>query len=160
MKRLSIIIAGAILLSPAPVWAEQAAPIMIHDAYARAASPAAKAGAIFMELMNKTDQPDRLIAAQTAVARRVELHTHLEDDAGVMRMREDKDGFEIPAQGMHRLARGGDHVMLMGLTGPLDHGDVIEVTLIFENAGDITWQVPVDLERKGGHEGHGSTQNH
>jgi copper(I)-binding protein len=49
---------------------------------------------------------------------------------------------------MHALKRGGDHVMFMGLTRSLEHGDMIEVTLTFEHAGDVTMTVPIDLERQ------------
>jgi copper(I)-binding protein len=38
--------------------------------------------------------------------------------------------------------------MFMGLTRSLEHGDVIELTLTFEQAGDVTMTVPVDLERQ------------
>ncbi|NCX55288.1 MAG: copper chaperone PCu(A)C [Rhodobacterales bacterium] len=47
---------------------------------------------------------------------------------------------------MHALKRGGDHVMFMGLTRSLEHGDKFELTLTFEHAGDVTLTVPVDLE--------------
>jgi copper(I)-binding protein len=44
--------------------------------------------------------------------------------------------------------------MFMGLKEPLKHGEVVEVTLTFENAGDVVVEIPVDLERKPMH-GHG-----
>jgi copper(I)-binding protein len=62
-----------------------------------------------------------------------------------------EEGFAVPAGGMHMLARGGDHVMLMGLNQSLAHGDVVSVTLTFEQAGDVTVDIPVDLERKPDH---------
>ncbi len=46
------------------------------------------------------------------------------------------------------LARGGDHVMFMGLNEVLTHGDTINVTLVFEKAGEVAVEIPVDLERK------------
>jgi hypothetical protein len=45
------------------------------------------------------------------------------------------------------LERGGRHVMLMGLRGPLEQGKEIEITLTFENAEPLTVTVPVDNER-------------
>ncbi|MEL6620815.1 MAG: copper chaperone PCu(A)C, partial [Pseudomonadota bacterium] len=89
------------------------------DPYARAASPSAKAGAAFMMLQNTGDTDDRLIAARTDVAKRVELHTHVETGDGIMKMQEIEGGIALPAGGTHHMMRGGDHVMLMGLTGPL-----------------------------------------
>lgn len=138
--------------------------IHVEDAYARASGPSAKAGAMFMHLMNTGEADDTLIAATSDVAQRVELHTHQEDAGGVMKMLEIDGGIPVPAGGMAMLKRGGDHVMLMGLTRPLNDGDTVTVTLTFETAGEITVEVPVDLNRKpeghGGHgHGHGSATN-
>ena len=137
---------------------------MIHDAYARAATPNARAGAAFMVIMNPTEEDDRLIEVRADVAARVELHTHTENDEGVMQMREVEGGFVIPAGGQHVLKRGGDHVMFMGLTESFDQGKEIPVTLVFEKAGEIDAVIAVDLEREdammhgghGDHSGHGS----
>lgn len=130
-----------------------AADITINDPYARVSSMMAKSGAAFMVIENAAGADDRLVAASSDVAEKVELHTHKEDDMGVMRMLEVEEGFVIPAGGSHALARGGDHVMFLGLTRELDHGDVVDVTLTFEQAGDVTVQIPVDLERKPMHGG-------
>jgi copper(I)-binding protein len=122
------------------------ADITIEDAYARSSGAMAKTGAAFFVIKNTGHDADRLIAATSDVAKIAELHTHIEAD-GVMKMRRDEDGFEVPAMGAHALQRGADHVMFMGLNGPMVQGETFEVTLTFENAGDITVTVPVDLER-------------
>jgi copper(I)-binding protein len=103
-----------------------------------------------MVIENTTDTDDRLISATSDVAQRVELHTHQADSAGNMQMVEVKEGFAIPAHGSHALARGGDHVMFLGLNRGLAHGDMVDVTLTFEKAGDVTLKIPVDLERQDG----------
>jgi len=130
--------------------AEDMPKMMVHDAYARAATKTSTSGAAFMEVMNHTGQDDRLIAVSSSAAAKTQLHTHVEDANGVMKMRHVEDGFAIPAGDRHLLKRGGDHVMLMGLTEPLEQGGSIPVTLTFETAGDIVVEVPVDLERKPG----------
>lgn len=122
--------------------------IMINDAYARSSGPSAKSGAAFMMIMNKTDQDDRLISATSDIAKRVELHTHIEGENGIMMMREVEDGFSVEAQGKHMLMRGGDHIMFMGLLRPMEQGDTITVNVVFEKAGEMTIEIPVDLERK------------
>ena len=122
--------------------------IRVMDPSARAASPAAKSGAAFMTLHNMSDQDDRLIAARTDAAKRVELHTHVETGDGILQMREIEGGIDLPAGEMAHMKRGGDHVMLMGLTGPLEQGSDIAVTLVFENAGEVVVTVPVDNDRK------------
>ncbi|GHH01730.1 copper chaperone PCu(A)C [Pseudodonghicola xiamenensis] len=125
-----------------------AGDIQVQDAYARAATKMSKTGAAFMVLMNEGDQDDRLVAANSDVAKRVELHTHKDNGQGVMSMMKVEEGFPVPAHGHHALARGGDHVMLMGLTRPLEQGDIVQITLTFEKAGEVTIDVPVDLERQ------------
>ena len=135
--------------------------IMIKDAYARSSGANAVSGAAFMGIMNHTGADDRLIAARSEIAARVEIHTHIEDGNGVMRMVEVEDGIVVPADGMAMLQRGGDHVMFMGLTQPLAQGDEITVTLVFETAGEVEVTIPVDLERKPQHgQGHGHKHNH
>ena len=131
------------------------AKIMVMDPYARASTPTSKSGAIFFELVNH-GEADRLIAASTDLANRTELHTHEEDANGVMRMIHIEEGFALPAGESLMLKRGGKHVMLMGLTQPLENGATVPLTLTFEKAGDVVVEVPVDLDRKpaGGH-GHG-----
>lgn len=151
--------AATVLSLPA---AAEMAKIMVDDAYARASTPSAKSGAAFMGLMNHSGEDDRLISASSDVAAKVELHTHLEDANGVMRMVEVEEGFVIPAGETLMMERGGKHVMFMGLNEPFEQGKMVEVTLTFEKAGDVAVQIPVDLERQpgaGAHGGHGD-HNH
>ena len=129
--------------------------IMVMDPYARAASPTAKAGAAFMTLHNISQEDDRLIAARTDAAKRVELHTHKETGDGIMQMMEVEEGFPVVAGEMIHLKRGGEHVMLMGLNGPLEQGADISVTLVFETAGEVEVTIPVDNERAPGAGAHG-----
>ncbi len=136
-------------------------PITVEDAYARASTPTSPSGAAFMLIRNAGTEDDRLIAAASDAAQRVELHTHVENAEGVMRMVEVKDGFPVPAGGAHALQRGGDHVMFMGLTAPMIDGETVTVTLTFERAGEVTIEIPVDLQRMpamhhGGHGSHGA----
>lgn len=135
------------LLTSTAAWAE----IMVKDAYVRSSTPNSKTGAAFMMLMNHSDADDRLISASSDISKRVELHTHIEDENGVMKMTELEDGMTIPAGGMHHLKRGGDHVMFMGLNESLVQGEDITVTLTFEKAGDVEVTIPVDNERKPDH---------
>lgn len=145
------LISAAIAATILATTAAYAGEITIKDPYVRSSTPTSKTGAAFMTVMNDTDSDDRLIAAASDVAGRVELHTHIEDANGVMKMTEIEGGIAIAAGEMHVLKRGGDHVMFMGLTGPLEQGSEITVTLTFEKAGDVEVQIPVDHERKPDH---------
>lgn len=130
-----------------------AGDIMVMDPYARSSSMNAASGAAFMMIHNHGASDDRLVSAASPVAKKVELHTHLEDANGVMKMMHVEEGFELPADGMIMMKRGGHHVMFMGLNTPFEQGKTIPLTLVFEKAGEMAVEVPVDLERKDG-EGH------
>jgi len=121
------------------------AEIEIHDPYARSSNP--MAGAAFMIIHNHGDTDDRLVGVRSDASQRVELHTHTEDDAGVMRMIHVEEGFDLPADGELMLKRGGNHVMFMGLTAPFEQGDIITITFEFEQAGDVVVEIPVDQDR-------------
>ena len=140
--------AVATLIAASSAMAES---IVIEDAYARVGRPGAPSGAIFMVIRNTGETADRLIAAASPVAQRVELHTHI-DDRGVMKMRPIEGGIEIGGDQSHALERGGDHVMLMGLTEKLENGMTVDLTLTFEVAGEVETTVTVDNMRgQGGH---------
>ena len=83
--------------------------MMVEDAYARSSTANSTSGAAFMMLKNATDQDDRLIAASSTVSKKVELHTHTEDDNGVMRMGQIEGGVPVAAGETHHFKRGGDH---------------------------------------------------
>lgn len=129
------------------------AEIVIDDPYARASRPNAPTGAAFMVIRNTGETEDRLVAASSDVAKRVELHTHIDQGDGVMKMTEIEGGITIPAGEAHMMVRGGDHVMFMGLIEPLEQDTAINVTLTFEQAGDVVVTIPVDNERKPKHGG-------
>lgn len=142
MSIKTLAFSAALSLVSLPVFAE----IIISDAYARSASPNAKSGAAFMQIMNTGDTDDRLIDVYTDAAKRSELHTHIMEN-GIAHMIHVEEGFAIPAGGMTMLERGGKHVMMMGLNGPFVDGEFITVTFVFEQAGEITTDITIDLER-------------
>jgi len=145
MSFAKYVLAGALALGfSLPV---HAGDIEVQDAYMRSSGAMAKSGAAFMQIVNNGPEDDRLIDAASDLSMRVELHTHKASADGVMQMVHVPEGFVIPAGGSHALARGGDHVMFMGLTRKVAHGDVVTLTLTFEKAGEMTIEVPVDLER-------------
>jgi copper(I)-binding protein len=150
MSFKAILLAGVCALSPNLA----AADMTLSDAYARAASAMAQSGAAFMAITNQSDTDDRVLSASSDVADRVELHTHINDD-GVMRMVHVEDGFAVGAGETIMLQRGGMHVMFLGLTRSLAHGDEVDVTLTFETADPVTITIPVDLERQPGDGGMG-----
>ena len=126
---------------------EEGEGITVEQGYARAIGASAQSGAVFMVIKNFTDEDDRLTGAVANVANKAELHTHMMDANGVMRMRAIEGGLAVPAHSQIELKRGGDHVMMMGLKHSLNPGDIVTLFLTFEKAGEIIVKVPVDLKR-------------
>ena len=156
LKNVLISVSAAVLLGSAAIAGE--AKIMVDEPYARSTNP--KVAAAFMGLMNHAGQDDRLISATSDIAERVELHTHIEGDDGIVKMTPVEGGIAVPADGLAHLKRGGDHIMFMGVNKPLINGDVIEVTLTFEKAGEVKLEIPVDNDRKPKSDGHGDHKSH
>ena len=145
---------SAMLLMTTSAFAEG---LMVKDPYARAARPNAPTGAAFMTLMNHSDQNITLMGVSSDFARRVELHTHIDNGEGIMQMTEIEGGITIPAGEMHMMKRGGDHIMMMGLTKFLVDGETIFVTFEFETGAEMVVEIPVDNARKPkGHDDHKS----
>jgi len=76
-------------------------------------------------------QPDALIAAASAKAQRIEMHS-TSMAGGVMRMRAEQ-AMPIPANGTLSFAPGGNHLMLFGLAAGLKPGDRLPITLSFQS---------------------------
>ena len=129
----------------------------IASPFVRATLPNQPVAGGFLTVTNSGAVDDRLIAARSPAAGRVELH-EMAMDGDVMRMRALEDGLAVPAGATVTLRPGGDHIMFMDLAGPLAEGDAAEVTLTFEHAGEVTLTMPVmgrdAAPAHGGHGGH------
>lgn len=142
---------GAIAaLSSLPSLAE----VEIQHAYVRATPPSASNSAGFMVLYNHAAEPVTLTGAHTARAKASELHNHV-DDNGVMRMRR-VNGIELPAHGRVVLQPGGYHLMLLGLSQPLQEGEQVELELSFSDGSQQQVLVPVSRQQPQ----HQHTANH
>jgi copper(I)-binding protein len=125
--------------------------LMMKDIWSRATP--AQNGVVYMTIFNQGQGMDRLVAVESPVAQKVELHTHIMKD-GVMRMRR-IFAVEVHPGETAVLAPGGNHVMLRGLNHKLKEGETFAVTLVFEKAGKVTVDVEVG---KAGAMGHSTTQ--
>lgn len=115
--------------------------VEIDHPWSRATAPGAPNGAAYFVLTNLGKDDDRLTAASSPVAEKVELHTHIADN-GVMKMRP-VNAIEVSPGSPTTLAPGGLHVMLLGLKQPLVKGKAFPLTLVFEKGGPVTVQVEV-----------------
>lgn len=134
--------AGVILLAARPLAAQEvrAPGLEITNGFMRASPMVAAAGAGFMTI-RATGGADRLVGFRSPACARPELHTHINEN-GMMKMRQ-VAAIDIPAGGEAVLQPGGLHLMFIDLTGPLEEGAMVPVTLIFEQAGEIAITLPV-----------------
>jgi copper(I)-binding protein len=144
MNRLRIVAFAALAAAsaiPAAAHDYTLATLKIAHPYARATPPGADIGGAYLTIDNK-GAADRLVAASSPAAARVELHT-MSMDNGVMRMHEVK-AIDLPAGGEVQLKPGGLHMMLVGLKAPLAEGTRVPLKLTFEHAGSIDVDVAVE----------------
>lgn len=124
-----------------PSFAEHPAIIMagdikIEQAWTRATPNGAKAGGAFLLVTNNGSEADRLIAASSEVAAKVEIHEMSMND-GVMNMQQLEAGLEIAPGETVELKPGGFHIMMMGLNKTIAKDDMITISLAFEEAGKV-----------------------
>ncbi len=150
-----------------------AAEILIEGAWARNSPMMAEMGAAYMTITSPVDDKLVAASVDASIAGMVQVHEVVmemptedtmamgtettmamgtEDTmhmgtgdtmpAGEMTMRE-VEFVELPAGMAVQLKPGGYHIMLMDLVAPLELGTTITITLVFENAGEITVEVPV-----------------
>lgn len=123
-----------------------AAAIVLDDGWVKAAEAGMEGmggmTGMFGTLRNSTDHEVTISGGSSPAAGMVELHETVKTDSGAMQMQPKAGGVVIPAGGTHELKPGGDHVMLMKLTGPLETGTTATVTLTTSD-GDVTLTVPV-----------------
>ena len=131
---------AAAAASPSVSEESAAAEITIADPWAKA-TDTEMTGA-FGTLGNNTDADIHVVAVSSTLTDRAELHETVSQD-GSMMMREMADGFVIPAGGQFVLEPGGNHLMLMDLTTPVEAGTDVELTLEFEDGGTFSWLAPV-----------------
>ena len=127
----------------APVQAA-GAELAVSQAWSRAMPPSAPTGAVYFVLENRGEQPQRLVGAQTTRAEKTELHTHVHQN-DMMKMQQ-IESVEVPASGKVEFKPGGNHLMMFGLKQPLVAGESFPITLQFENGGEITTEVSIEVD--------------
>lgn len=115
--------------------------VEIEDAWARATAPGQTGAAAYMTIVNDSDEDVRLMGASSDLGT-ASLHRTLIED-GVASMRPIVGGLTVSAGESARLEPQGDHVMITGLTAPLEAGTTFDLMLDFETGEDRTITVEV-----------------
>lgn len=115
--------------------------IRIEQAWARETRVGQGQAAVYLRIANAGRAGDRLLSAQTPRAQTAMLHG-VSNEGGIHRMREIAS-LDVPAGSAADFAPGGRHIMLSGVTGPLQPGTSFPITLRFERSGERQVQVAV-----------------
>lgn len=129
MKKVSLLAIS--LMFSAGVLAGAADNVTVQDPYVRLAPPNAPATGAFMVIKNNGDKDVKVLKADNPVSKVTELHTHL-NEGGVMKMRP-VSAIEVKAKGEAVLKPGGLHVMMIDLKAPMKEGDIVPITLTFDD---------------------------
>lgn len=119
------------VITSASAWAHPThAHVDVHEPWVRATVAQQKATGAFMRLVAQEDR--KLVEVRSPVAGVVEVH-EMVTEKDVMRMRALKGGLPLQAGKPVDLKPGSYHIMLMDLKAPVKAGDVVPVTLVFED---------------------------
>ena len=129
------------VLSIVSIAAVFGADIEIEGAYARASIPNVPNSAAFFVIKNNSDKDIAITSANSDIAEKNELHTHIKENKMMKMMKIEK--LVVPAKSSLELKSGGDHVMLMGLKQELKAGDEISLELSFSDGDKKSIKVPV-----------------
>ena len=129
------------VLSIVSIAAVFGADVEIDGAYARASIPNVPNSAAFFVIKNNSDKDIAITSANSDIAEKNELHTHIKENQMLKMIKIEK--LVVPAKSSLELKSGGDHVMLMGLKKELKVGDEISLELSFSDGDKKKIKVPV-----------------
>ena len=119
------------VITSASAWAHPThAHVDVHEPWVRATVAQQKATGAFMRLVAQEDR--KLVEVRSPVAGVVEVH-EMVTEKDVMRMRALKGGLTLHAGKPVDLKPGSYHILLLVLKAPLKAGEVVPVTLVFED---------------------------
>jgi copper(I)-binding protein len=113
------------------------AKLTIVDPYIPLPATAGGMGAGYLTVRNDGGQ-DELIRVSSPAAKSVTLHSSSDSSM------QEVSSLTVPAHGTLQLARGGNHLMIMGWQQPPAVGDQLDLDLTFSRSGTIHVKVPVE----------------
>jgi copper(I)-binding protein len=138
MKKLGVLVAGAIVLSStAHAYDYKVGALEIDRPWSRAVPKGSTVAAGYLTITNTGTEPDRLISGSTPVAGKFEVHEMSVDNKGVMRMRPVPAGVMIKPGETVELKPQSFHIMMTGLKQPIEKGKPFKASLMFEKAGTV-----------------------
>ncbi len=115
--------------------------VSLRDPWVKAADSGMTA--LFGVLENHGTADITLVRVTSPASSMIQLHETVSNAAGGTTMQEKPGGLLVAAGGRHELSPGHDHIMLMGLTGPLKAGSTATFTLVFSDQTTVDVTAPV-----------------
>jgi periplasmic copper chaperone A len=130
MRRLIVLFSLLVLLASAPETVSR--NIQIADPWVHETSEAS--ALLHVTIANIDRRTDRLLRARASIAARVEIR----DQNGHV------GGFAIPGHAEYVIGDGFPRIVLLGLVENLRAQSSFDLLLVFERAGKVTVQVPIN----------------
>ena len=136
---LTALLSSAGALTPALAGSED---VVVEGAWSRASIGMNRPGAAYMTIRNTGDTPVTLIGLVTPLAMMPEIHESKTNADGVSSMAPADEITIAPGESVS-LEPGGLHAMLMQLQTPMTEGGSYPLTLLLDDGGEVTVEVPI-----------------
>jgi len=133
----TVLAAGTILVACGSSSGGGAARLSVADSYIPLPATPGGMGAGYLTVRNDGGADDRLVKVSSPAAGSVTMHQSSDSTM------KEVDSLAVPAHGTLALARGGNHLMIMGWQQQPAVGDELELDLTFAKSGTIAVKVPV-----------------
>lgn len=138
---LTALALAAMVGSPAFAAGSAADNVSVNDPYVRLMPPGQNVTGAFAVFQNSDDKDHKVVKADNPLSKATELHTHVNED-GMMKMRPVKE-IDIRARGETSLKPGSLHIMLLDIRQVLKEGDIVPITVTFEDGSSKKFDAPV-----------------
>jgi copper(I)-binding protein len=147
---LGLLALAAIAVSPASAHEYKVGTVKVVHPWATPSPAGAPVGAAYLEIQNLGRKPLIFLGASSPNVDHVEIHS-MTMDGGIMKMRPMPDGLTIGPHKTTLLNKMGMHLMLVGVTKPLELEEMVPLTLHFKGKPDITVDLYVENSMPAGH---------
>lgn len=132
MRHPAMIATPAALICIAIAACQPSAPgaVAVKYAWARLSPVADRPSALYFTLTGAAT-PDRLVAIDSALVKRIELHESMGDSTAGMMTMKPLDGVDVPVGGSALFQPGGKHAMLFGIDPAIRPGTAIPLRFRF-----------------------------
>jgi copper(I)-binding protein len=132
---LASLLAAALAVVPAAVPAQATATLVVQNPWIRKPPPGLDTVAVYFTLKNVSKRAVFVVGVRSPLATNAMMHeTSMVEGQSRMRMRE---RVTVPGGSEVAFAPEGLHVMLSGVSKPLEVGDKVPLTLALEHGGSL-----------------------